>query len=168
MSELISYIEKSETLSIENSRNYLVFPGDPAYGDEEPYVILSDEEISGFPSRRSVYDTIYKETDYSIRRKKILETIGKIGFHPSDNNLDSPDYEHNFLRDIDIDGVHHLINLRLQSNLNCRIDYLTEGPKQMVYFGFFDPHRIMSSFVKINSSDFFVQIRDFLLAEILD
>lgn len=165
--ELEKQIGIAESVFSKTDTHQLIFPGDPAYGDDSDYVVVPIDEIGYFPSRISVYDTISKESDYSSRRGKIIGMIRKFGFSPSLTNIDNPNYENNFLRDINIKGEHHVINLRLQSNLNCKVDYLSWNGKIEVYSGFFDPIQIIKS-LNSASNDFTEQLRDFILEKILE
>jgi len=157
----------------EHSRNIgdiaFLFDTNKSYRDdsENEYFVSSIKFLYEFPSRRSIYDTQFKELDSTEKFKKAYRIIEKLGFTASENNLGEK-YEQIFTKKIIInDSESLLLNLRLLPNMTVKIDKFTsEGPITK-YQGFFDYKRVFMVINEIDK-DFTSFIRDIIIEEILN
>lgn len=95
------------------------------------------------PSRESVYDTIYRESNKFRRRDKIYQSLSKLGFEPSMYNL-GEDYEQSFV--INVGDL--IINIRLSKNLFCKVSAfnLKDHRIDNIYYGFYIESKILKAF----------------------
>jgi hypothetical protein len=145
-SELIEKISEAEESQNLDSIHRIILFSEPKYREEGRYTIVTHQELKSYPSRMSVYDTYFKETNQDRRRDSVYRIISKMGFGPSVNNL-GHNFEQNFLKDIHISGVHTLMNLRLKPNLLAIIDFIDDetSSKVDIFRGFFIPEQVIES-----------------------
>jgi hypothetical protein len=151
-SELIEKISEAEESKKSDSIHRIILISEPKYGEEGKYTVATHQELKSYPSRMTVYDTYFKETNQDRRRDSVYRIISKIGFGPSVNNL-GHNFEQNFLKDIHISGNHTLMNLRLKPNLLTVIDFIDDETSSIVdiFRGFFIPDEVIESLkVKID------------------
>jgi hypothetical protein len=156
-SELIEKISEAEESKKSDSIHRIILISEPKYGEEGKYTVATHQELKSYPSRMTVYDTYFKETNQDRRRDSVYRIISKMGFGPSVNNL-GHNFEQNFLKDIHtptnfVSGNHTLMNLRLKPNLLTVIDFIDDETSSIVgiFRGFFIPEQVIESLkVKID------------------
>lgn len=164
--QLKKTIKQAESLYKKTKVHQLVFIGNKSYGESDSFIILSVDELSLYPSRVSIYDTIYKEINSIKRKKTIIDTILKLGFSTSINidDLLVFNYEVNFT----LTSGTRIVNLRLQPNFNTKINFFGDGYMVGSYSGFFDKSKILKKLSELNDSTMKKIIRDNIIESIIN
>jgi hypothetical protein len=122
--------------------------------------------IENYPSRVPIYDSQFKQLNKSRKFDRVYSVISRLGFSPSVSNLGEK-YEQVFTRQIESNGEKSILNLRLQPNLFCRIDYLSSDGLMSPYKGYFEYTRVYSSLAHLEDVDLKQFLRDIVIDEIL-
>jgi hypothetical protein len=166
--ELEIAIDKCLELSKQNNDIAFVFKKDTGYGDdsESEYIVSDITMMENYPSRVPIYDSQFKQLNKYRKFDRVYSVISKLGFNPSVSNLGEK-YEQVFTRQIDLNNEKSILNLRLQPNLFCRIDYLSSDGLMSPYKGYFEYNRIYSSLAHLEDINLKQFLRDIVIDEIL-
>lgn len=145
-----------------------IFIKDEKYGDtsETEYQISDISMFESYPSRQPIWDSQLRELNNSRKFDKIYKLISKLEFCPSISNI-SERYEQIFSREVEKNDVKIILNLRLQPNLFCKVDYLCEDGIMVIYKGYFEFDRIIKILNFIDDINAKQIIRDIIIDEIL-
>ena len=173
--ELEDSIDKCLSLSKQINDITFVFKKDIRYGDdsETEYQVTDISMMENYPSRIPIFDSQFKQLNKNKKFDKVYSVISRLGFSPSTSNL-GENYEQIFLREIEENGEKRVLNLRLQPNLFCKIDYLSQGRLNndhpfvmMVYKGYFEYNRVYTCLAHLEDVNLKQFLRDIVIDEIL-
>ena len=166
--ELEESIDKCLSLSKQINDITFVFKKDIRYGDdsETEYQVTDISMMENYSSRTPIYDSQFKQLNKNRKFDRVYSIISRLGFSPSTSNL-GENYEQVFTREIEKNNVKVILNLRLQSNFFCKIDYLCEDGVMTIYKGYFEYKRLYTSLAHLEDVNLKQFLRDIVIDEIL-
>ena len=167
--QLEEAIDKCLDLSKKINDITFIFRKDTSYSDdsETDYQVSDISMIENYPSRVPIYDSQFKQLNKYRKFDRVYSVISKLGFSPSVSNLGER-YEQVFTREIELNGYKTILNLRLQPNLLCKIDYIYSNGLISPYKGYFEYNRVYASLAKLEDMDIKQFLREITIDEILD
>jgi hypothetical protein len=166
--QLEEAIDKCLDLSKQINDIAFVFKKDTGYGDdsETDYQVSDITMIENYPSRVPIYDSQFRQCSKLRKFDIVYSIISRLGFSPSVSNLGER-YEQVFTREVELNGYKTILNLRLQSNLFCKIDYISSDGLMSPYKGYFEYNRVYTSLSHLEDMDIKQFLRDIVIDEIL-
>jgi len=166
--ELEEAIDKCLDLSKKINDITFIFRKDTSYSDdsETDYQVSDISMILNYPSRVPIYDSQFKQLNKYRKFDRVYSVISKLGFSPSVSNLGER-YEQVFTREIELNGYKTILNLRLQPNLFCKIDYISSDGLMSTYKGYFEYNRVYTSLSNLEDMNIKQFLRDIVIDEIL-
>jgi hypothetical protein len=142
-------INKAETLSKKNGNIFFIYDINPAYNDNIEYIeddyFITDDIFNQYPSRRSIYDTQFKELESHRKFEKVYKILERLKFIAASNNMGSK-YEQLFYKSCDISVSNiSILQVIIKPNMMVVLKSInSDGEILVIYQGFFNIVKIFN------------------------
>ena len=170
-SKLKEAVDKANTLSDSTGDIFFIYDKNEAYGDDtDDDYYITDDILNQYPSRRSIYDTQFRELESSKKFQKVYKILEKLKFESSINNMGER-YEQSFIKHCDPkvgDNITSIMSLILKPNMTITLKSLNNNGESLVlYQGFFNISKIFN-ILSYHDSDVKPILRDIVIDSIFE